>query len=300
MFLNRVPRTILRQSIFAKLYVPGSRTFGIRNWSTFASNDTSLTVHSLNTAFPYIWLRDSCQTTECIHPTTLQKLHRTSDISLDIRPVHDGVQMTSDGVQITWTDGHKSFFDASFLKRHSSPDNLSSFHKDVEQKPWDNAGISKARDLFVPYESLKTPAGLLVAITQISQAGLLFVSGVPNKETSNETCELRTLAQIFGEIRPTFYGLLWDVKNVQNSRNIAYTNLDLGLHMDLLCVSVPKHARATYSTCVICQKDISRTPHDTRFFTAYAIGSKEEHRFSSTHSTLHPLSVIPIPQTLKS
>jgi gamma-butyrobetaine dioxygenase len=75
-----------------------------------------------------------------------------------------------------------------------------------------------------------------MAITQLTQLGLLFITGVPSAESSNQTCELRTLAQLFGEIRNTFYGDVWDVKNIRNSRNIAYTNLDLGLHMDLLYV----------------------------------------------------------------
>ena len=42
------------------------------------------------------------------------------------------------------------------------------------------------------------------------------------------------MARLFGEIRPTFYGLVWDVKNKRNSKNIAYTNLNLGFHMDIL------------------------------------------------------------------
>lgn len=73
-------------------------------------------------------------------------------------------------------------------------------------------------------------------MTRILKYGILFVAGVPNIETSHEKCELRALAELFGELRSTFYGPLWDVVNIHNSRNIAYTNLDLGLHMDLLYV----------------------------------------------------------------
>jgi alpha-ketoglutarate-dependent taurine dioxygenase len=37
-----------------------------------------------------------------------------------------------------------------------------------------------------------------------------------------------------GEIRNTFYGSLWNVQSLgSQSKNIAYTNFDLGLHMDL-------------------------------------------------------------------
>jgi len=87
--------------------------------------------------------------------------------------------------------------------------------------------------------SLQNPLGLLAAITQLSQFGLLFVTDVPNIETSSQACEVRKLAQLFGEIRDTFYGELWDVKNIRNSKNIALTNLDLGLHMDLLYFEHP-------------------------------------------------------------
>lgn len=78
--------------------------------------------------------------------------------------------------------------------------------------------------------------GLLTAITQLTQYGLLFVRNVPNDKTSDAECELRKLVEKFGEIRETFYGRTWDVRNVRQSRNVAYTNLDLGLHMDLLYV----------------------------------------------------------------
>ncbi|KAF5384076.1 hypothetical protein D9615_003427 [Tricholomella constricta] len=219
--------------------IPNLNSFR-RNWSTLTTGPSSLSVDSLRTSFPYVWLRDSCQSSpQSIHPTTSQKLHRTSDIPVDIKPIHNGVHLTDNGIQIDWTDGHKSFFPASFLERHSSREKLAAFHKDTATKPWDNAIISKTRDLFVPYASLRTQEGLLAAITQISQSGLLFVTGVPNKETADETCELPTLAHFFGDIRSTFYGRQWDVRNVRNSRNIAYTNLDLGLHMDLLYLEHP-------------------------------------------------------------
>ncbi|KAG6909318.1 hypothetical protein DXG01_001117 [Tephrocybe rancida] len=208
--------------------------FRSRNWSTLTSGPSSLTVHSLNIDFPYTWLRDSCQSPECVHPTTSQKLHRSSDIPRDIKPVEGGVRLSQDGIDIDWTDGHKSHFTASFLERHSSPSKLASFHQDVVNELWDKDIITQSRDLCIPYGSLQTPKGLLAALAQISRYGLLFVSDVPHQETADETCELSTLARIFGDIRTTFYGQLWDVLNVRNSKNIAYTNLDLGLHMDLL------------------------------------------------------------------
>jgi alpha-ketoglutarate-dependent taurine dioxygenase len=89
------------------------------------------------------------------------------------------------------------------------------------------------KDLDVQYSDLKTPRGLLRAITQLQRTGLLFVRGVPHAETSDAGCELRRLVARFAELRDTFYGATWDVKDIVDSRNIAYTSLYLGLHMDL-------------------------------------------------------------------
>ncbi|KAK7042575.1 glycoside hydrolase family 5 protein [Favolaschia claudopus] len=212
-----------------------------RRWSSIARSQDGegLVVESLGATFPFVWLRDSCLSPDCIHPSTSQKLHRSSDVPRSIRPADDGVEITSDGLRISWADGHKSFFPREFLDRHSSPKRLAEFHADLREKPWDAAQIRKNTDLYVSYESLQKPSGLRVAIDQLCSDGLLFVTGVPNEETSDATCELRKLAATFSQIRDTFYGQVWDVVNLRNSRNIAYTNLDLGLHMDLLYFKNP-------------------------------------------------------------
>ncbi len=183
---------------------------------------------------PYVWLRDSCQCPSCLHPSTRQKLHKTSDIPTSIEPEAGGVRFNEDDVKITWASGHQSRYTYDFLDRYTSPESLKAFHKDVSREEWSLDTLEQSQDLFLPYETLATPSGLLAAITQLTRYGLLFVSSVPNDRTSNEDCELRRLGERFGELRRTFYGETWDVKNIRNSRNIAYTNVDLGLHMDLL------------------------------------------------------------------
>ncbi|KAG6819902.1 hypothetical protein H0H93_007539 [Arthromyces matolae] len=110
---------------------------------------------------------------------------------------------------------------------------------DTKIELWNREKIAQTPDLFLSYGILQTPQGLLAALNQICRYGLLFVKDVPNIETSDEACELPTLARIFGEIRSTFYGRVWNVRNIRNSKNVAYTDLDLGLHMDLLYFEHP-------------------------------------------------------------
>ena len=207
---------------------------GLRSFATSASTATSGAVTFKGVTYPFRWLRDSCQCPKCVHPSTRQKLHRTSDIPVDVKPSADGLTKAEDGLHISWDKDHRSFFPSEFLEKYSSPKRLRDFHRDVDQTPWDRAQIRSNPNLFLKYDDLCEPSGLLTALTQLTRYGLLFVTGVSPKETSNEKCEARQLGQMFAELRETFYGQTWDVINVRNSTNIAYTNLDLGLHMDLL------------------------------------------------------------------
>ncbi|KAM6501163.1 gamma-butyrobetaine hydroxylase [Amanita muscaria] len=188
----------------------------------------------------YTWLRDSCFCPQCVHPSTSQKLHRSSDMLHTLRSTVANQVRKDDGWQITWKDGHSSFYPRSFLERYavSNRASLAKLHHHVPVQPWVKQSLQKST-LFLPYSSLSTSQGLVTAIEQVSKYGILFVTGVPNEKTSNEECETRVLADKFGEIRPTFYGLLWDVVNKRSSKNIAYTNLNLDVHMDLLFVLIP-------------------------------------------------------------
>ncbi|KAJ6498924.1 Clavaminate synthase-like protein [Mycena sanguinolenta] len=228
-------------SLLAKLCARPGLAIRHRRWSSIArtQDGEGLVIDALGASFPFVWLRDSCLSPECIHPSTSQKLHRTSNISRDIRPAEDGVKLTTDGLQISWADGHRSFFPRDFLHRHSSMTRLAEFHGDLRENFWNADEISKNSNLFVDYGSVQERSGLRAAIDQLCSNGLLFIRGVPNEATADATCELRKLVEIFSHIRETFYGQMWDVVDVRNSRNIAYTNLDLGLHMDLLYFKHP-------------------------------------------------------------
>ena len=191
--------------------------------------------------YDWFWLRDSCQCPSCLHPSTQQKLYRTSDIPADVEPVDspEGVRVSREGVDVTWNTGHESFYSREFLDRHASRRSLREFHRSPMRIEWDVKTLREsATNLYIPYDELKTPKGLHAGMAQLTQYGLLFVTGVPTEKTSNEECELRALGERFGELRKTFYGETWDVKAIRNSRNIAYTNVDLGLHMDLLFVFI--------------------------------------------------------------
>jgi hypothetical protein len=103
-----------------------------------------------------------------------------------------------------------------------------------EQRHWDSAAtLLKSPTLRLHYQEISKPSGLYAAVQQLTAYGLVVIQGVPTDKTDNKDCTLRDVANLLGEIRNTFYGETWDVKSVANSKNIAYTDVDLGLHQDL-------------------------------------------------------------------
>jgi gamma-butyrobetaine dioxygenase len=231
--------------------------------------------HSLKTpiALPYTWLRDSCQCSECVDPSTKQKLHRTSDVPLDIKPAGE-VKTTINAnkewcIEITWNQplfkhdttskgiqghpithhtqsNHVSNYPLSYLQLHSSTDLLRKFHHSdaLIAKPWLTTQLiasKKTGSLFIDYEQLKTSEStLLGAITQLIQFGLLVITGVPTNtpESGRSSSEwgIAKVVKLFSQVRETFYGDLWDVQSLPRhiTKNVAYTDLDLDLHMDLM------------------------------------------------------------------
>jgi len=233
---------LLKQAI-----LPALRLSGRRYLADVQIFGGAIKIPNIDAPFPLPWLRDSCQCSSCVHPTTKQKLRESSSVSPQIQPSSEArsVTLTESGLKIHWGNNfdqehksHISTYPLDFLKRYASGHNLRKFHQDLGVITWTASDIKTSSDLYVTYESIQGPTGLLKAITQLVQYGLLFVTNVPPEKTDDANCELQKLAQKFGEIRETFYGRVWDVKNVKNSKNIAYTDLNLDLHMDLLLVEV--------------------------------------------------------------
>ncbi len=127
---------------------------------------------------------------------------------------------------------HESFYSDAFLRKHLMPANS---HRKVPAITWSRADLLKAPTLRIDYKDfVDSDEGLLSSLLQLATYGIVVLKGVPTDRTSNEDCELRKAMNRIGELRNTFYGETWDVKAVKDSKNIAYTNVDLGLHQDLL------------------------------------------------------------------
>ncbi|KAF8316697.1 uncharacterized protein EI90DRAFT_2875318, partial [Cantharellus anzutake] len=198
--------------------------------------------------FPYTWLRDSDP--QLVHSATRQKLHSSSQVPLDVGELPLKAELTEDGtrVKIVWEWPNETEFSVEMLRRYSHLTLEDAFRHAIKPFPWTQKELVRSDDLTMSYDSLciskdDDDAVVRRGIEQLLKYGILFVEGIPSEETSDERCETGKLARIFGIVRETIYGRLWDVvSRGETSRNIAYTNLDLGLHMDLAyCENPPRY-----------------------------------------------------------
>ncbi|KAG0356705.1 hypothetical protein BG005_004353 [Podila minutissima] len=215
--------------------------------------------HQPTTSLHPIWLRDNCPCPACIHPSTRQKLHASSQVPLDITITSHRV--LPEGLELTWSKGlddvgdweepaksqpgHKSLYSWDMVL--GSYGGTPTEHRQrtrMNHEPilWDEA-MMKERVLWLDYdEYLNTREGLHKGLKHLQEYGLFFLRGVPTKDQ-----EVATVAERIGHLRHTFYGRTWDVKSVPNAKNIAYTNLNLGLHMDLLYMESPPGLQLLHS-----------------------------------------------------
>ncbi|RUS23647.1 hypothetical protein BC938DRAFT_474831 [Jimgerdemannia flammicorona] len=201
-----------------------------------------------------LWLRDNCLCPACIHPTTRQKLHSSADIDPAVRPLHPP-SLTAEGLKIVWDRPflysvaasstsasqlhHTSVYPLSFLRTHALPARrVTARYDDLSPTTW--TGETMRRDVFwIDHDEFMDPrdsSGLYRTCRVLFHHGLVFLRGVPVVEDGSATT---AVAERIGPIRNTFYGRSWDVKSVPKAKNIAYTSLFLGFHMDLLYTDYP-------------------------------------------------------------
>ncbi|KAG8916318.1 hypothetical protein FRC00_000312, partial [Tulasnella sp. 408] len=227
---------------------------------------------------PYVWLRDSCPCPSCVHPETRQKLHRTTDVPLDIKPKrlawvnstekgarwdlevewdrplwkHDTGSMGIEGYpqDVIGDHGHKSRYSDKWFQTWVDQNKVRErYHEDaLEMVPWlrqdliNPNGGSKLNHSWKELNSNKR--ALLDVLTQLTKYGIVFIRGVPTTKDKAGGWEVEKIACMFSQVRETMWGKMWDVKSVPSrrgipGRNVAFTEMDLDLHMDLLYFETP-------------------------------------------------------------
>lgn len=176
-----------------------------------------------------------------LHPLTTQKTWATTDVPVDSKPVDARFDEQAQTLSVYWNDipglPKSSQYDLKTLSDAFSSKPWQTFPPHIPTaQPWSVQEFNRDGHEFDVAELHESPSMLLKALTQLHERGLIFIKNVPTEDKSDAGCGLRHMVEsLFGELRNTFYGQTWDVRALGGqSRNVAYTGLDLKYHMDLL------------------------------------------------------------------
>ena len=159
-------------------------------------------------------LRDGCPCAECRHPVSGQRLFET----LAVVPEAQVVDVSVDGalLRVEWADGHVSTFDESWL----APDPVAA-----------PAPVLWGSELEVPSERydqvVADPSAKRRWLSAVAEYGFCRLRGAPVADGA-----VAQVAELFGHVRVTNYGRIFDVAVSVDATNLANTSMPLSLHTD--------------------------------------------------------------------
>lgn len=179
--------------------------------------------------YPYVWLRDNCQCPLCFHSGSRSRVHLIEDLDLNARPRSAKV-LGGQAVEVQWTDGHVSRYEASWLlpRAFQSAENyIRKPSYKLTPHPWGSELMEDLPRASFP-EMMSDDAALLKWSQQLEIFGFVMVSGAPA-----EPGQVRRLAERIAFIKKTHYGEDFTVIVKDDPSNVAYLSGPLQLHADL-------------------------------------------------------------------
>lgn len=167
------------------------------------------------------WLRERAKGQGMVDPVNGQRFHgpSTYDPRLAITAIR---QDTPDKIDLIFNDGVEChvLMKEVCIELGMMPDPQSP----TASQLWDGALSPRPE---VSWNNLHDPAVLKLMLEGFFQRGFCIIHDTPTTPGS-----LKTIAEKFGYVRETNFGVLFDVKKKQNASDLAYTNGALAAHTD--------------------------------------------------------------------
>ncbi len=173
-----------------------------------------LTIHPL-------WLRERCRDEASFDRRTEQRLFNPSELDLEVAITALG-EPRPGTFDITFSDGHVGrYAAAAILAEHAQ---FSGTDGMLECLPWaaDLADWPEGR-----WQDRTDRAALQAMVGHYLRFGFLLLHGVPT-----EPGAVLAAARLFGHVRETNFGALFDVRSEPEASDLAYTSLPLDPHTD--------------------------------------------------------------------
>ncbi|MGI9317662.1 MAG: 2-trimethylaminoethylphosphonate dioxygenase [bacterium] len=171
-----------------------------------------------------IWLRDNGQDSESRDPSSGQKKFSVTDLELgaEISSSHVG----GNRLEIVFSDGTKTWIDLQWLKSNHYDQHAEGALIEHDKVVWDS-DFDPAKVSADFSEVNQSAEGLATWLRWISTFGFARLTGVPSQAGA-----LFDVIGLFGFVRETNYGRLFEVRSTAKPVNLAFTREGLDPHTD--------------------------------------------------------------------
>lgn len=173
--------------------------------------------------FPYVWLRDNDPGD--LHPDTRERVFDLTSIELPISP--DSFTSDPTALKVSWPRmEHPSIYTADWLQQHR-PGQRRTDASVVDRTSWNRDSLATLPRCSMA-ACIADPAELQDALLTLKRYGILLLDGLPDSLNASQT-----FGDLVGFRRQTNFGDMFEVINLPDPNNLAYTALALPLHTDL-------------------------------------------------------------------
>merc|ERR1712032_91202 len=129
--------------------------------------------------FPWVWLRDNCQCTQCYEAISRCRIHNLTEWEIGVKP--SKVEVDQGAVKVDWEGGHFSSFPLAWLKERSFREEARAVYREKVATPQDLWGCELVDRIPTAdfTQVMEDDAALLDWLETLDRLGVVLVRGVP-------------------------------------------------------------------------------------------------------------------------
>jgi len=173
------------------------------------------------------WLRDNCACSQCFLALTREQVFEIVDAPESLAIAE--ASCADGGLQVRWSDGHRSSFAPGWLRAHAVDDASRRERREARQKPfiWGREYADRLQS-FAYADVMADDGALFSWLDALKSSGMTLVTQTPVEHEAL----LKPIARI-SHLRETNFGRVFDVKSKPQADSAAYTAVNLPPHTDL-------------------------------------------------------------------
>ena len=182
--------------------------------------------------YNFLWLRDNCPSE--IHPTARERTFNLLTVSESIHPKSFTIS-EDNSLSIKWSEGdHSSNYSYEWLRKNCYTLKNSAPYKTPYQL-WDQSIQNNIEKIQIDCDEIMSgDEGATKYLEQLHYYGISLVQNAPTSKKSAED-----VLKKISHFRETFFETPFEVINIPNPNNSAYTALGLRNHLDLPYFEIP-------------------------------------------------------------